>query len=66
MKLEAEETVLFSWIVFKTRTDRDRVIAKVMADPRLAFMEHADSASLPFDSQRMFWGGVMPIVSLTG
>ena len=65
-KLETEEIVVFSWIVFKSRKDRDRVNAKVMADPRLSFMEHADSASLPFDSQRMFWGGFKPIVSLTG
>ena len=65
-KLETEEIVVFSWIVFKSRKDRDRANAKVMADPRLSFMEHADSASLPFDSQRMFWGGFKPIVSLTG
>lgn len=66
VKLEAEETVVFSWIVFKSRKDRDRVNAKVMADPRLAFMELANPASLPFDSQRMFWGGFKPIVSLAG
>lgn len=66
VKLEAEETVVFSWIVFKSRQDRDRVNAEVMADPRLAFMESADPASRPFDSQRMFWGGFKPIVSLVG
>ncbi len=65
VKLEAEETVVFSWIVFKSRKDRDRVNTKVMADPRLAFMEHADPATLPFDGQRMFWGGFKPMVSLT-
>ena len=64
VKLEAEETVVFSWIIFKSRKDRDRVNAKVMADPRLAFMEHAESATLPFDGLRMFWGGFKPIVEL--
>jgi uncharacterized protein YbaA (DUF1428 family) len=66
VQLQADETVVFSWIVFKSRKDRDRVNAEVMADPRLAFMEHADPATLPFDGQRMFWGGFKPLVSLTG
>ncbi len=66
VKLQADETVVFSWIVFKSRKDRDRVNAKVIADPRLAFMECADPAALPFDGQRMFWGGFKPIVSLAG
>jgi uncharacterized protein YbaA (DUF1428 family) len=56
--------VVLAWIVFKSRKDRDRMNAKVMDDPRLAFMEHADPATLPFDGQRMFWGGFKPIVSL--
>ena len=64
--LKSGETVVFSWITFKSRKDRDRVNANVMADPRLAFMEHADPANLPFDGQRMFWGGFKPIVSLAG
>ncbi|MDP1923388.1 MAG: DUF1428 domain-containing protein [Thiobacillus sp.] len=66
VKLKADETVVFSWIVFKSRKDRDRVNAKVITDPRMAFMEHADPASLPFDGQRMFWGGFKPMVSLAG
>ncbi|MBU4500622.1 MAG: DUF1428 domain-containing protein [Gammaproteobacteria bacterium] len=66
VKLKADETVVFSWIVFKSRKDRDRVNAKVIADPRLAFMEHADPTTLPFDGQRMFWGGFKPMVSLAG
>lgn len=66
VQLQADETVVFSWIVFKSRKDRDRVNAEVMADPRLAFMEHAAPATLPFDGQRMFWGGFKPLVSLTG
>ena len=64
VKLKADETVVFSWIVFKSRKDRDRVNAKVITDPRMAFMEHADPATLPFDGQRMFWGGFKPLVSL--
>jgi uncharacterized protein YbaA (DUF1428 family) len=36
VKLKAGETVMFSWIVFKSRAHRDRVNAKVMKDPRLA------------------------------
>jgi uncharacterized protein YbaA (DUF1428 family) len=66
VKLKADETVVLSWIVFKSRKDRDRVNTKVITDPRLAFMEHADPATLPFDGQRMFWGGFKPIVSLSG
>ena len=66
VKLKADETVVFSWIVFKSRKDRDRVNAKVMADPRMAFMTRADPANLPFDGPRMFWGGFKPIVSLAG
>ncbi|MBT9540918.1 DUF1428 domain-containing protein [Thiobacillus sp.] len=64
VKRKPDETVVFSWIVFKSRRDRDRVNAKVMADPRLAFMASADPAVLPFDGKRMFWGGFKPMVSL--
>src|SRR2546422_1255187 len=45
------ETVVFSWIVFKSRAHRERVNAKVMKDPRLASM--TDSKSMPFDCKRM-------------
>ena len=55
VKLKADETVFFSWIVYKSRKDRDRINKKVMADPRLA--EMMDPKSLPFDGKRMFWGG---------
>jgi len=55
IKLKRGETVVFSWIVFKSRAQRDRVNAKVMKDPRLAaMMEHA---SMPFDVKRMVYGG---------
>jgi uncharacterized protein YbaA (DUF1428 family) len=55
VKLKAGETVVFSWIVYKSRTHRDRVNAKAMADPRLADM--MDPKKMPFDGKRMFWGG---------
>ena len=62
VKLKSGETVVFSYIVFKSRKDRDRVNAKVMKDKRLATM--MDPKDMPFDAKRMFWGGFKPIVSL--
>ena len=59
-KAKPAETVLFSWIVYKSRAHRDRVNAKVMKDPRLANM--VDPKKLPFDGARMFWGGFKTIV----
>lgn len=55
VKLKPGETVVFSWIVFKSRAHRDRVNAKVMKDPRLADM--MDPKALPFDGKRMVYGG---------
>ncbi len=60
VKLKVGETVVFSWIVFKSRAHRDRVNAKVMKDPRLANM--MDPKALPFDGKRMFWGGFKVLV----
>jgi uncharacterized protein YbaA (DUF1428 family) len=62
VKMKATETVMFSWIVYKSRADRDRVNAKVMKDPRLAKM--MDMKSLPFDAKRMIYGGFKPLVTL--
>jgi uncharacterized protein YbaA (DUF1428 family) len=53
VKLEPDEVVWFSWIVFKSRKHRDRVNAKVMQDPRLAM----DASTMPFDAKRMIYGG---------
>lgn len=61
VKLKADETVVFSWIVYKSRKHRDKVNAKVMADPRMANMNPKD---MPFDAKRMFWGGFNEIVAL--
>jgi len=60
VKLKAGETVVFSWIVFKSRAHRDRVNAKVMKDPRLGNM--MDPKAMPFDAKRMFWGGFKVLV----
>ena len=52
VKLKRNEEVWFSWIVYKSRADRDRIMKKVMADPRMA-----EFNPMPFDGKRMFWGG---------
>jgi uncharacterized protein YbaA (DUF1428 family) len=62
VKLKPGETVVFSWIVFKSRAHRDRINAKVMKDPRLANM--MDPKAMPFDAKRMFWGGFKTMVEL--
>ena len=55
VKLKPGETVVFSWIVYKSRAQRDRVIAKVMKDKRLA--EMMNPKDMPFDAKRMIYGG---------
>jgi uncharacterized protein YbaA (DUF1428 family) len=60
MKTRPGETVVFSYIVYKSRVHRDRVNAKVMADPRIANM--CDDKSMPFDVKRMAYGGFKTIV----
>lgn len=62
VKLKSGEVVVFSYIVYKSRKDRDRINAKVMKDPRLASM--MDPKKLPFDGKRMFFGGFKTFVSL--
>jgi uncharacterized protein YbaA (DUF1428 family) len=54
------ETVVFSWITYKSRAQRDRINAKVMADPRLKSM--MDGKSMPFDGKRMIYGGFESLV----
>lgn len=61
VKVKPGETVLFSYIVFKSRAHRDRVNAKVMKDPRLADM--MDAKSMPFDAKRMVYGGFKVLVA---
>ena len=55
VKLKPDETVVFSYITYKSRAHRDRVMKKVMADPRLKAM--METKSLPFDAKRMIYGG---------
>jgi uncharacterized protein YbaA (DUF1428 family) len=55
VKLKPDETVMFSYITYKSRAHRDRVNAKVMKDPRLAKMMKPDA--MPFDGKRMIYGG---------
>jgi len=60
VKLKKGEVVFFSWITYKSRAHRNRVMKKVMSDPRLAQM--MDPKKMPFDGMRMFWGGFKPVV----
>jgi uncharacterized protein YbaA (DUF1428 family) len=60
VKLKLGETVVFSWITYKSRAHRDRVNAKVMADKRLADM--MNPKTLPFDAKRMIYGGFEGLV----
>ena len=62
VKLKKDETVMFSWIVYKSRKDRDRINKKVMMDPRLAKMMQGKDIS--FDAKRMIYGGFKTIVDL--
>jgi uncharacterized protein YbaA (DUF1428 family) len=55
VKLKPGETVICSYIVYKSRAHRDRVVAKVMKDPRLA--EMMNPKAMPFDGKRMIYGG---------
>ena len=56
VKLKKNEVVVFSYILYKSRTHRDRVLKKVMSDPRLAKMMK-DPKKMPFDGKRMIYGG---------
>ena len=62
VKLKKGEVVVFSYVVYRSRRQRDRVLAKVMKDPRLADL--MNPKAMPFDGKRMFWGGFKPFVSL--
>ena len=60
IKTKARETVVFSWITYKSRAHRDSVNSKVMKDSR---MENMDPKSMPFDSKRMVYGGFKILVN---
>lgn len=60
IKTKPGETVVFAYIVYKSRADRDRVNARIMKDPRIAKM--CDPKDMPFDLKRMLYGGFKTIV----
>jgi len=62
LKVKPGETVVFAWVVFKSRADRDRVNARVMKDPRIAAM--CESKAMPFDARRMASGGFKILVEV--
>ena len=61
-KIKKDETVVFAWIVFKSRKHRDRVNARVMQDPRMNPKDF-DPKDMPFDCKRMTYGGFTTIVN---
>ena len=61
VKAKPNETVFFSWIVFKSKTHRNRVNARVMKDPQIAKMMKSD---MPMDPKRMFYGGFKVLVDV--
>jgi uncharacterized protein YbaA (DUF1428 family) len=60
VKRQPDETVIFSWIEWPSRAARDAGMAKVMADPRLQPAKHP----MPFDGQRMIYGGFASIIDV--
>lgn len=62
VKLKEGEVVVFSWIIYASKRDRNRINKLVMADPRLAAM--MDPKSMTFDGKRMFFGGFKILVDL--
>jgi len=62
VKLKKGEVVVFSYIVYKSRKQRDSIMKKIMTDKRLAAM--MDPNNMPFDGKRMFWGGFKAFVEL--
>jgi uncharacterized protein YbaA (DUF1428 family) len=59
---KSTETVVFSYIVYRSRSHRDRVNAKVMKDPRIAKM--MNPKAMPFDGKRMIWGGFKSLIEV--
>ena len=60
VNLKRGETVIFAWITYKSKRDRDAVNKKVLADPRL----DQDMENAPFDASRMIFGGFKPVIEL--
>ena len=60
VQLKEDEVVVFSWIVYENREQRDAIMKKVMEDPRMA----EDMKNMPFDGKRMIYGGFKPFLGL--
>jgi uncharacterized protein YbaA (DUF1428 family) len=60
LKIKPGETVVFAWIVYKSKAHRDRVNAKVMKDPRIKMEE----TPMPFEVKRMAYGGFEVLVDM--
>jgi uncharacterized protein YbaA (DUF1428 family) len=58
VKARPDEAIVFSWFEYPDKKTRDEATKKMMADPRMKDM----GASMPFDAQRMIWGGFAPVV----
>lgn len=61
VKQKPNETVVFAWITYKSRAERNRINKKVMADPRLAGM---NMKNVPFDAKRMIFGGFKVMIEV--
>ena len=62
VKLKKGEVVVFSYIVYKSRKQRDRIMKKVMTDPRLK--KYMDPKNMPFEGKRMIFGGFKIVVDV--
>ena len=62
VQLKDDETVVFSWIEYKSRKDRDKCNSKVMSDPRMKGM--FDQKKMPFDGKRLIFGGFKLVVEV--
>ncbi len=62
VQLKDDEIVVFAWIVYESRAERDRIMAAVMEDERLKATMNPET--MPFDAKRMFWGGFKPFVDV--
>jgi uncharacterized protein YbaA (DUF1428 family) len=62
VKLKRGEVVVFAYVVYKSRAQRDKAMAESMKDPRVAAI--IDAKKMPFDGKRMFWGGFRSFIEL--
>lgn len=60
VQLKDDEVVIFSWITYKSREDRDRINKEIMDDPEMKKM----GENMPFDGKRMFMGGFKSIIEV--